>query len=505
MTVMGKEKLENDQKVAGIDDVYRALIAVKEKASNSAFKTLGTGCAVRTGDIFGINWRKKFHLLISSALVGKDTLESRENRGKYIGEFEHGKPRLELEKASNTFFKKEHKDFHFIAIGRGRSGKLGHHVLEISQLERDEVLRGKLVCFVAVVSNEKSATHSFRSHEIAYNSQSQCFETTDELGHDEFPRGAPILNEHQEIVGIISGITDGKKLEICFVSDSKPVIAQPKVEENIVPTLVAEVKSEVEEKTEKPKSNGEIKPPEKPQRSTKINRSQSDRLPNYLGTGKDRDLRHSMRYGNRHGYKVYVAGEEKEPGVQRWKPKGFGAKKHLFEGKEPVKFLGARHIASPVAKERQTKMLFNKPRPKIKSSVSLPCKLNEAAGKMSRSFHGVPGRRFASASNIPQGLYLIKDLPSSIKTKAADILDDPAKGQWWRKIAIHYRIREVEVNDLAFGASRHISGSETKALLQKLSVKNPDLTVSDLVDFLLSEHASHEILNLFWSYTYKGV
>ena len=219
MTVMGKE---NDQKAVGMDDVFRALIAVKEKASNSAFKTLGTGCAVRTGDIFGINWRKKFHLLISSALLAKDTLESRENRGKYIGEFEHGKPILELEKASNTFFKKEHKDFHFIAIGRGRSGKLGHHVLEICQLERDEVLRGKLICFVAVVSNEKSASHSFRSHEIVYNSQSQCFETTDELGHDEFPRGAPILNENQEIVGIISGITDGKKLEICFVSDSKP-------------------------------------------------------------------------------------------------------------------------------------------------------------------------------------------------------------------------------------------------------------------------------------------
>ena len=106
---------------------------------------------------------------------------------------------------------------------------------------------------------------------------------------------------------------------------------------------------------------------------------------------------------------------------------------------------------------------------------------------------------------ISLGMHLLKDLPSSIKNRAADILDDPAKGQWWRKIAIHYRIREVEVNDLAFGASRHISGSETKALFQKLSVKNPDLTVLNLVDFLLSEHASNEILNLFLPCTYKGV
>ena len=216
---MGKE----DEKItAGMEDVYRALVAVKEKASNGHFKALGTGCAVRTGDVFGIHWRKKYHLLISSSLVAKDTLESRENRGKYVGEFENAKPRLELEKASNTFFKKEHKDFHFIAIGRGRSGKLGHHVLEICQLERDEVLRGKLVCFVTVISNEKSGSHSFKSHEIAYNAQSKCFETTDELGHDEFPRGAPVLNEHQEVVGIISGVSDGRKLEICFISDSKP-------------------------------------------------------------------------------------------------------------------------------------------------------------------------------------------------------------------------------------------------------------------------------------------
>ena len=311
------------------------------------------------------------------------------------------------------------------------------------------------------------------------------------------------------------------------------MIEQPNIEETIVPAVVAEVKSEVEVKPEKPTSNGDLKPPEKPQRSTKINRSQSDRVPNHVGVGKDRDLRHSFRYGNRHGYKVYVAGEEKESGVQRWRPKGFGAKKNLFEGKEPVKFLGARQITSPVAKERKTKILFNKPRPKIKSSVSLPCKLNET-GKTSGSFSGLKGRRIASSSNVPAGnillifllaptkclsvlslfsnncfclvdLYLVKDLPSSVKNRAADILDDPAKGQWWRKIALHYRVREVEVNDLAFGASRYISGSETKALLQKLSIKMPDLTVLNLVDFLLSEHASHEVLNLFRRCTYKGV
>ena len=311
------------------------------------------------------------------------------------------------------------------------------------------------------------------------------------------------------------------------------MIEQPKVEETIVPAVVAEVKSEVEVKPEEPKSNGELKPPEKPQRSIKINRSQSDRVPNHVGVGKDRDLRHSLRYGNRHGYKVYVAGGEKERGVQRWRPKGFGAKKNLFESKEPVKFLGARHITSPVAKERKTKMLFNKPRPKITSSVSLPCKLDET-GKTSRSFNGLKGRRIVSSSNIPAGttfspffclcqlnaptqglsynncfclvgFYLVKDLPPSVKNRAADILDDPAKGQWWRKIALNYRIREVEVNDLAFGASRHISGSETKALFQKLSVKHPDLTVVNLVDFLLSEHANHEILNLFRRCTYKGV
>jgi hypothetical protein len=182
------------------------------------------------------------------------------------------------------------------------------------------------------------------------------------------------------------------------------VIEPPKVEESIVPTVVAEVKSEVEEKPEKPKSNGELVPPEKPQRSTKINRSQSDRVPSNLVRGKDRELRHSVRYANRHGYKVYVAGEQRESGVQRWRPKGFGAKKNLFEGKEPVKFLGARHIASPVARERQTKMLFNKPRPKITSSVSLPCKLNEMTKKPSRSFNGLKGRRIASSSNIPTGM-----------------------------------------------------------------------------------------------------
>lgn len=222
MTVMGKEN-ENDTKTgtSQLEDVYRALIAVKEKASQSACKTLGTGCAVRTGDVFGINWRKKFHLLISSSLLSKETLQSRENKGKYLGEFGKGKPRIELEKASNTLFKKEHKDFHFIAIGRGRSGKLSHHVLEICNLERDEVLRGKLVCYVTVDSGDKNS-HSFKSHEIAYNPQSKAFETTDELGHDEFPRGAPVLNEYYEVVGIITGITEGRKLEICFISDQKP-------------------------------------------------------------------------------------------------------------------------------------------------------------------------------------------------------------------------------------------------------------------------------------------
>ena len=181
------------------------------------------------------------------------------------------------------------------------------------------------------------------------------------------------------------------------------MIEQSKVEESIVPTVAAEVKSQLEEKPEKPQSNGNLKPPEKPQRATKINRSQSDRVPNSIGTGKNRDLRHSLRYGNRHGYKVYVAGQERESGVQRWRPKGFGAKKNLFEGKEPVKFLGARHISSPVARDWQTKKLFNKPRPKITSSVSLPCKLNETAGKPSRSFSGLKGRRIASSSNIPAG------------------------------------------------------------------------------------------------------
>jgi hypothetical protein len=188
------------------------------------------------------------------------------------------------------------------------------------------------------------------------------------------------------------------------------VIEQPKVEESIaleesiVPSVEVEVKSELDVKPEKPQSNGSLIPPEKPQRSTKITRSQSDRVHNCIGTGKDRDLRHSFRYGNRHGYRVYVAGEEKESGVQRWKPKGFGAKKNLFEGKEPVKFLGVRYISSPVARDRQTKILFNKPRPKITASVSLPCKLNEIPGKPSRSFSGLKGRRVASSSNVPAGI-----------------------------------------------------------------------------------------------------
>ena len=182
------------------------------------------------------------------------------------------------------------------------------------------------------------------------------------------------------------------------------MIEQPKVEENVVPSVAVEVKSEAEIKPAKPTSNGDLKPPEKPQRSAKITRSQSDRVPNHIGTGRDRDLRHSMRYGNRHGYKVYVAAQEKESGVQRWRPKGFGAKKNLFETKEPVKFLGAHHIASPVAKERHTKILFNKPRPKITASVSLPCKLNEISQKTSRSFSGVKTCRTASSSNIPAGM-----------------------------------------------------------------------------------------------------
>ena len=218
MTVTGKEN-ENDTKAETLngEDVYQALIAVKEKTSQGALKTLGTGCAVRTGDVFGIHWRKKFHLLISSALLSKESLQSRENKGKFVGEFEKGKPRIELEKASNTLFKKEHKDFHFIAIGRGRSGKLSHHVLDICNLERDEVLRGKLICYGTVDSNTNG--HSFKSHEIAYNSQSKSFETTDEFGHDEFPRGAPVLNEFHDVVGIITSVNEGRKLEICFISD----------------------------------------------------------------------------------------------------------------------------------------------------------------------------------------------------------------------------------------------------------------------------------------------
>lgn len=164
------------------------------------------------------------------------------------------------------------------------------------------------------------------------------------------------------------------------------------------------MKSEFKDEPAKPQSIGDVKPPEKPQRSNKINRSQSERSPNHLGSGKNRDLRHSLRYGNRHGYKVYVAGEEKESGVQRWRPKGFGAKKNLFEGKQSVKLVGTRHIASPVAKLRQTKVIFSKPRAKITSSVSLPFKLSEAVGKTSRSFNGLKGRNFASSSNLPSGM-----------------------------------------------------------------------------------------------------
>ena len=101
-------------------------------------------------------------------------------------------------------------------------------------------------------------------------------------------------------------------------------------------------------------------------------------------------------------------------------------------------------------------------------------------------------------------MYLVKDLPHSVNGKLAVILDDPAKGQCWRKVAIHYRIREAEVNDLAFGASRHISGSETKALFQKLGLKRPNLTVVDLVDYLLSEDVNREILNMLLPYSYVG-
>lgn len=502
MTVMGKENENESSKSCQVEDVYRALIAVKEKSSQSGYKTLGTGCAVRTGDVFGINWRKKFHLLISSALVSKETLQNRDNRGKYLGEFEKGKPRIELEKASNTLFKKERKDFHFIAIGRGRSGKLGHHVLEICPGDREEVLRGKLACYVTVDSGDKN-THSFKSHEISYNPQLKAFETTDELEHHEFPRGAPVLNASYEVVGIITGVTEGKKLEICFISDLKPVVVaeQPKVEETVVSKIV--VQQEPESQPELPKTNGEI--PQKPQRANKITRTQSEKSPpGYLGTGKDRDLRHSLRYSNRNGYKVYLGNDQEEKGVRRWRPKGFGAKKNLFEGKEPVKFLGARHITSPVAKERHTKILFNKPRPKVTSSVSLPCHLNET-GKTSRQFNGLVDRKFASTSNIPHGTYLVKDLPHSVKNKLAVYLDDPAKGQCWRKVAIHYRIREAEVNDLAFGASRHISGSETKALFHKLELKQADLTVLDLVDYLLSEKVNRDILNMLLPYTYVGI
>lgn len=96
----------------------------------------------------------------------------------------------------------------------------------------------------------------------------------------------------------------------------------------------------------------------------------------------------------------------------------------------------------------------------------------------------------------------MKDLPHAVKNSLAAILDDPAKGQCWRKVAIHYRIREAEVNDLAFGASRHISGSETKALFHKLEIKRSNLTVLDLVDFLLSEEVNRAILNMLLPYTY---
>ena len=181
----------------------------------------------------------------------------------------------------------------------------------------------------------------------------------------------------------------------------------------VVPEIVVEsheLESQLECLPESPKRNGEI--PAKPLRAAKVVRSQSERSPlGHKGTGKDRDLRHSFRYTNRNGYKVYIGESKEEKGVRRWRPKGFGAKKNLFEGKEPVKFLGARHITSPVAKERQAGVLFGKPRPKLTASVSLPCKLNET-GKASREFKGLVGRGVASTSNIPAGESQL-NMPSS--------------------------------------------------------------------------------------------
>ena len=178
------------------------------------------------------------------------------------------------------------------------------------------------------------------------------------------------------------------------------MVEQPKVEEKVVSKIVVQLKKEPESQPEVPKSNGEVPP--KPQRTNKITRSQSERSPSHQGTGKDRDLRHSFRYSNRNGYKVYVAGDYEDKGVRRWRPKGFGAKKNLFEGKEPVKFLGSHRITSPVAKERHARILLNKPRPKLTSTVSLPCNLNEI-GKCSRQFNGLNDRQLASTSNIPAG------------------------------------------------------------------------------------------------------
>ena len=104
------------------------------------------------------------------------------------------------------------------------------------------------------------------------------------------------------------------------------------------------------------------------------------------------------------------------------------------------------------------------------------------------------------------GKYLLRDLPHSVKHHLAEILDNPAKGQGWRKIAIHYGIPEAEVNQLAFGTgtTKPISGSETKALFHKLELKRPALTVTDVVDYLHTEDVNPEIVNMLLPYIYVG-
>ena len=63
------------------------------------------------------------------------------------------------------------------------------------------------------------------------------------------------------------------------------------------------------------------------------------------------------------------------------------------------------------------------------------------------------------------------------------------------------------MNDLAFGArtTKHISGSETKALFHKLELKRPALTVMDVVDYLQTENVNPEILNMLLPYIYVGM